>query len=438
MTQERNMMEMDAGSPVRSNLPFIVCLFGLFLLLFLSPPLLDSIGFHYASDAGAPYEKIHPATYFIFLAFVLFLRGGKSVLSVLNHVIRQRLAGVSLLCLYLLILIYLVLRDGIGGCAFIINGHIVVPICAIILSYVPYNLCKSALKLSLLFVTLNSFVGILEGVFRFRLLPFSEDTTFAKELYFRSSAILGHPLSNATFTSAMLLVIAAIPIRLAVKIPLIILMMLSLVAFGGRSGLLFSLFFLTISAVVQLRQYLRQNSLSVRQSLSLTILSVGVPIVLLTALVALVNSSAGERILAYSDFKDDSAGSRLLALDALSYAKDDELLFGMSNSRILDITDRMGQKVDIKIIENPWLLMLMTLGVMFFTLWLFTTIWFLSALVQGHGIKLTLVLVSYFLVATSFNSFASKDINYPAIVAITVLAALYMRGQKINSAKLSS
>lgn len=427
--QQNSMTGMDAAeSPVRSTTPFIVCIIGAVLYLFLSPPLLDSIGFHYASDTGAPYHKIHPATYFVFLSFALFLRGGKSVLSVLNAIIRQRVASFTLLCVYALILIYLVLRDGIGGCAFLINGHITVPICAIVLSYVPYELCKRALKLSVLFAALNCSIGIMEGILRFRLLPFSEDTTFAKEVYFRSSAILGHPLSNATFTSAMLLIVAAIPLRLAVKIPLIILMMASLVAFGGRSGLLFSLLFLSISAVVQLRQYLKLNSLSVRQSLSLTILSVGVPIVLMAALFVLVNSSAGERILAYSDFKDDSAGSRLLALNALSYAKDEEILFGMSNSRILDITTRMGQKVDIKIIENPWLLMVMTFGVLFFALWLFTTAWFLYTLVYGHGIKLALVLLSYFLVATSFNSFASKDINYPVIIAILVLATLYMRG----------
>lgn len=400
-------------TPVRSHVPYIVCIFGMVLYLFLSPPLLDSIGFHYGRENGAPYEKIHPAIYFVFLSFVLFLRGGASMLSVLGTIIKQRTASVALLCVYILMCIYLMGRDGIAGNAFILNGHITVPICVIIMSYCPHALCRKSVQILIAFALANSLMGITEGVTKFRFLPFADDTHFANEDIFRSSALLGHPLGNATFTAVTLFAAMSLPMRLAARYGVIVILFSSLVAFGGRTGLFSSLFFLIIYAVYEVAKLLLSRQMSIGRAVQLGGLMIVSPALFVMLLLFLVNSTIGERILAYSRFDDSSASSRLDSLEAIHFMTRDEFLFGVSSVRILDITDRMSQKNGIKYIENPWILMLMKLGFIQFTIWLVASMYFIFTISRNTPFPLKLSLLMYVLIASTFNSFGSKDLNYP-------------------------
>lgn len=431
---QNSMTGMDAAeSPVRSTTPFIVCIIGAVLYLFLSPPLLDSIGFHYGRENGAPYEKIHPAIYFVLLSFVLFLRGGESMLSVLATIIKQRTASFALLCVYILMCVYVMGRDGIAGNAFLLNGHVTVPMIAIMLSYCPYRICKRSIQILIVFALLNSLIGITEGITKLRLLPFAEDTHFANEDIFRSSALLGHPLGNATFTAVILFAAMSLRLGLAARYAVIVILFSSLVAFGGRTGLFASMLFLIVYAVYEVCKIALSGQVSIRRAVHLGGLTIISPALFLAFMLFLINSTIGERILAYSSFDDSSASSRLGSLEAVEFMTDVEFMFGVPSSRILDITDRMGQKNGIIYIENPWILMLLKMGAIQFTAWLIASLYFIYTISRNTPFVLKLSLVMYVLIASTFNSFGSKDLNYPITIFTFMVFSRYVREGNSNA-----
>src|SRR4051794_9555290 len=109
-----------------------------------------------------------------------------------------------LLIFYVLVLVYMVVRSGPGGLAFIIDTHMAAVICAIVLSQASGSLCRKAINLFLMFASFNSLVGIAEGIGHFRAFQYKDVWPVLDEQHFRATAFEGHPLENATFTTVAL------------------------------------------------------------------------------------------------------------------------------------------------------------------------------------------------------------------------------------------
>lgn len=396
-----------------------LCLLGFFLHILLSDPLLGMFGFDYSGEKGAFYEKLHPGTLLIFLSFFILLWGqGNPVRQILTLFKYQRIFS-FLLLLYFLLIFYVVMRSGFSGIAFLLDTHLTPPMCAIVLCYTPLSYCKKATHLLIGICALNSCIGIVESIGKFRIFSFDPTIAFMREDIFRASALRGHPLNNAALAALACFVVIDLNYKTWLKGALLAIFLISLVAFGGRASLVFTVLGLFFLGGIVLIGQISTRRITLLQAILLSAALIIIPVVILGGLYAAINSGIGERIAAHAKW-DDSANSRWLAFQVFDYLTRDEIIFGINAERIIDLSYEMNLSIPLSDIENPWLLMILTLGVVTFPVWFLATMVFIYRLVKGMpwGIKLSILI--YFVIASTANSFGRKDSTY----LITVCAAM--------------
>jgi hypothetical protein len=399
----------------------IVCAIGFFLRIFLSNPVLNMLGINYGSEDAGALSKIHPGSYLILISFFILLCSRRSPVEQLVRVARQQTAFFTFFAIYIVIMVYWALR-GPKGIGMIPDIHIVMPITAIVFSYAPRSYARFIAYTFAAFAVLNSAVGLCEAATHLRIFPFDPDWEVLKQDYFRASAFLGHPLTNAGFTSMALFVVLGLRMPLWVKSAAFLIMLCSLVAFGGRSALIFTVIFLMILGIISVRTYFRGNNLTVLQIIFAVTAVICVPLFCLSLLYVVLHSEIGARLMAYSSGDDDSAGVRFLAFQALDYMTPTDILFGMDGDQITQISLRVGVMDPTSDIENAWILMFMFLGIFMFPLWLGGLAACLSRLMTGASPALKIAVVDYFFLASTSNSFGRKDPIYAILAGIIVCA----------------
>ena len=204
------------------------------------------------------------------------------------------------------------------------------------------------------------------------------------------------------------------------KLFFVFVLLASLVAFGGRAALGISFLCLIPAAFIALKQIFRK--LTLMKMIGLASAGLILPLVLIGGLIALINSHMGERLMAFSSFDDNSAAARWVIIKAFDYITFDELLFGISPARIEEIAYQLGLILPMSDIENPWVLMFMLLGAIMFPFWLGMTGVFIWKLQNKKPLMLKMVILAYFLIASTSNSFGRKDAIYALMVAIVTCA----------------
>lgn len=231
-TQSSDALVLEEMHPLAG----LLCLSGLFLRLVLSDPLLNALGIHYSGDMeGSAIEKIHPGTYIIFLSFFVLLWDEGNPVGQIGRCFKGNRLYMLYLFLYLVIFVLWLVKSPVG-IGLLIDTHIPVVITAIVLSYTPKSYCRTAVKCFLLLAVVNSLIGIAESIGRFRIFTFDPTWTVMQEAIFRSSALLGHPLSNAMFTTVAVYVAMGMRFSVIAKSVMLAIFLASLVAFGGRGG----------------------------------------------------------------------------------------------------------------------------------------------------------------------------------------------------------
>jgi hypothetical protein len=397
----------------------LVCAIGFFMRIILSGPVLNTMGINYGDEDASAFVKIHPGTWFMLASFPLLLFSRGNPLDQLLRVARQHTAFFSFIVIYAIIFVYWAIR-GPKGIGLILDVHIVMPICAVVFSYAPKSCLRAIVKLYLGLAVLNSLVGIGEALTHKRIFTFDPDWEVLHQDYFRSSAFLGHPLTNASFTAVATLVMLSLRMQRMLKAGLFLIMLSSLVAFGGRSSLGVSLGGFVILGILSLGRFFRRGQLSVQQMFLVVLGVILTPLVCGALLYGALHSDMGERLMNYSSLNDDSASVRLLSFRVFGYMSPDDLLFGVDGDRITAIGLHTGVANPMSDIENPWVLMFMFLGAIMFALWLCgwaATVWRLMA---GADVALKLAVIEYFLISSTSNSFGRKDPVYAILAGIVV------------------
>jgi len=397
----------------------IVCAIGFFLRILLSAPVLNILGINYGGDEGGFLSKIHPGSTLILISFLILIFSYRNPLDQIIRIARQHTAFFSLFAIYVLVMAYWILR-GPKGVGLILDVHIVMPICAIVFSYAPKSYCRAIVYAFVSLAALNSVIGIVESTTHGRLFPFDPDWEVLHQDYFRASAFLGHPLTNAAFTTVSIFVLLSLRISNLLKGSLFLVMLLSLVAFGGRSALGFSIMGLIILGAIEIRRYFMTHTLNVLRLLVILLALMLIPIACISLLYAVLHSGMGERLLAYSSLNDESAEVRLWSLRVFNFMSPADILLGVDGDQITTITSYAGVSAPTTDIENPWILMLLFLGAVLFPVWLMglgACVWRLMA---GAAPALKIAVIIYFLIASMSNSFGRKDPMYAILAGIIV------------------
>jgi hypothetical protein len=406
----------------------LVCLFGILLRIVLSDAVLPLLGLSYGSMGGGLLSKIHPGNYFIFMSFFVLLLARAQPLRQWIQIYREHPAFARMFLVLLMIFVYWVIR-GPKGVGLLFDTHLPVPLSAIVLSYAPRSYCRRAATAFLAFAALNSIIGIAEALGKFRIMPSDPEWVVLKEEHFRASALSGHPLNNASLTAMALLAVLASTIRPWLKGMTAFLFTVSLVGFGGRTAFAFSILCLCFYSLAALRDSVKD--LTMMKLFGLLLVTVIAPLVLFGGLYLALQSGMGERLVANSQLDDPSAAARTMAFDAFNYVGAEDLIFGLSSDRVDYIVGRMGLTLPMSDIENPWILMILQLGLVFFTLWLLALLAFVYELMRNKPFILKLAILGYFLLASAFNSFGRKDFLFTLMCAVVICIS---RGSDKNAA----
>nr|WP_057947554.1 VpsF family polysaccharide biosynthesis protein [Lysobacter enzymogenes] len=327
--------------------------------LALSPALLTVLGIPYDAPYGPFWFKLHPGDYPLLLALACSLAArGNPLLEAL-----RRLRAHPLLAAYLTamasIFAYSLLRHGPSGSAFFIDTLMMPAAMALVLVAMDEAELRRLWRLLLAAVLVNAAIGLAEAASQRHLVPYTVAGGVAViEDKFRATALHGHPLENAMLTGIALLAALDLPMPPRRRWALCALLVLALLAFGGRASFLLSVAALAAWAALRAREGLRAGRYGYLHIVGASLAGlVAAPM----AAAAVWKSGLGARIF-QGLYLDDSAAVRLRIFDVFDHLDGFDLLFGIAPQQIQELSLRIGLSQNLEAIENFWLFMLLQLG----------------------------------------------------------------------------
>lgn len=394
----------------------IVCFLALaiVLLLCVSSSLLTNFHIHYVTSGGIFLEKVHAATYLVFLAFALqLLRHGNPVRAFLS-----RLSGIKLTLVLLLVWLALFAQLVFLKRPFtpIIDTFLLPPMIYIVMQ--PLSRQEKQI-LALVFhagILLNVALGYYEYFSGHRLIPLTVGNIVVFGEW-RSAALLGHPLTASGLIAAYVIALIIRPSILPsfVRLPIIAVCFPSLMVFGGRTALLTAIVVVGILCCAEGVRLLRGK----KTALPVVILS----LCLISAAVAMIAVAAGtgvfdKMLLRFSSDKG-SALARFATINFLSYLDGNELIFGADPTRITSLQSQLGLNYGI---ENFWISSVAQFGVVLAALVTVGILCFLEDLRRQAHSGIWAIFLLLMMIAASSVSFSSKNIQLAQfIVLITLL-----------------
>lgn len=398
---------------------------GVVLRLAVSAPALHKMGVPYDLPWGAFPAKIHPGSYILTLAFFTgLISHGNPVRSLLQLAHKHRLlAGYTAAMLG--VFVWTVLRHGPSGQAFFIDTLLMPGLATLTVVMHHRGRQRRLLTILMLLLLVNSALAVGEAASGKRLIPLLAGRDgVIEEYWFRASALMGHPLANSLVTVSLMPVVAVMPWALHLRLAALGLLTLALLSFGSRSNLA-AVGVYALLACIPLALHLVRGRFSYRQ-ISGGLVGLAVAAAALAAVVA--TTRLGERIFKNLTW-DNSADVRLLAFDVLRYVRGPDLWFGIPVARIEGIAGRVGIDLRYEAIENFWVNLLVLLGVVGFSLFLFGLACLVVHLWRGARTPLKVALVMYFIVASGANTLAAKTASLTLLaVAIQCASALHRPG----------
>lgn len=290
----------------------------------LSHLMLEELGIPYETPGGSSLTKIHPSTYLVVLASGLFfmLRGP---LAFTDEIIKRHKGTVVLIITWLMLFAYIVVFQGKPLTSTIDTFILPVGLFFILPRLGEKQLHYIALFIHL-FMTVNAILGVLEFVAHFRLTPImAEGIELTTD--WRSSALLGHPLSNALVTGTYalgLMLGGGRDLPAWSRVPLLGLQAFAMFVFGGRMAMAL----LGGAAVL----WMMWHALTVLQGRRMS-LNAAAAIALIVPLVAigfslLVADGFFDKLLMRFVEDEGSAASRVRMFELISQIPPEELFTG--------------------------------------------------------------------------------------------------------------
>src|SRR6185437_9408431 len=173
------------------------------VLMAVSGGMLWDLGYNYDGLTGSPLTKLHPFTYFIFLA--LFWRAVQSgdAVGYFGAALKRRPAACWLLVLAGLLVVATVVRGGPGMAGFVDTFGGPAAYALILDEFDETDLKPLRLALHVV-MTVNALMGLFEFATHHLIFPYRLDGVASVEDT-RSTALQGHPLVNAALTAVYVL-----------------------------------------------------------------------------------------------------------------------------------------------------------------------------------------------------------------------------------------
>src|SRR5216684_3807377 len=361
MAAIRRPPQVRSNRPV-GTLPLIdMIIAGLMMLAVIttftiSAAMLTNWKVHYLTTGGNFYEKFHPATYFAFLAFCLLLIRNNDPIGEINRMFSEAKLILVYLCCWLALLVQMLVLE--RPFTVIIDTFLLpVLLCLVIWRLSPAQGKPLVWGLHLT-ILLNIILGYYEYFSGHRLIPLTlGDVVVMGE--WRSSALLGHPLTASGIVGGYVLALIFRPALCppaAVRLPLIAFCLGSLMAFGGRTALVTVLLVIGCFAALEVFRILRGG----RTSLTVAIAAICLLFVAAAGIFAALYGGIFDKMLLRFSSDKGSALARYATFDLLSHFDWHELVLGPNPVRANALQNQFGLKYGI---EDFWISCIVQFGI---------------------------------------------------------------------------
>lgn len=279
------------------------------MVVLLSGSVLLGLGIPYGSQPGPIFAKIHPATYWSIVTVVLWgmARGGVGRLVASTAIERPGAMlfgfGIALVLFHAAVVVKLPLAPVIDT--------FVLPLALFVALLQLDRLDRRRLELALHAVMgLNAAIGLVEYASGWRLTPIFDPDGSMLTFDWRSSALFGHPLTNAFVTGNYVVALAfgASPrLPAGLRLGLGSLNALALIAFGGRVAMVLAGMMAVFALGLGALRLMVGRRFALRDAVSaIAFVTVGVVL-----LVLLIDAGGADRFLARFSDDQGSAQSRV-------------------------------------------------------------------------------------------------------------------------------
>lgn len=331
-----------------------ICL--LTVVLFgISGGMLWMVGYNYDGISGGAATKIHPGTYMTVLLFGWTLIVAGQPIRRLLHLANRRPAAILMVIVSGTILAATIVRSG-PGMAGLIDTYLACGLAVLLLADADDELLAWLEAIIHVMMTANAILAILEFVTQKQVFPYRFEG-IAFEWDPRSTALHGHPLSNAMATGCYLMALmsGAKSLPLWLRLGMIGLQAVALIVFGGRSAALASLLLGLAYGAIALLASLRRRRVPLLGAAVAFLVAAFIP-----AAIAALSGLGFFDILVARFFSDGgSAEARREMFDLLAMFPAGDLLLGPD----IELVDSQRRIQGLEWgIENPFIRMLLYQG----------------------------------------------------------------------------
>lgn len=385
---------------------------GCLVLFAVSPDLLAHWGVPYGTVGGSAPAKVHPGTWLITLGLML---AALRFSSPITFAIRAAALFPGLLVFFLTWAFLMWYAIRVQGQPFTpMIDSFLLPFVALLALSTQSEATKRGLALALhtlLFV--NALLGLAEYLLGFRLTPLvAGDVELESE--WRSTALIGHPLSNAVIMGSYMIIMSLgggrdLPKALR---PLVTLAALaSMVAFGGRTSLVLALLAMGGVFFVRFVGVLRGDTVDIRMTAAVIALAplFGV------ALAALYASGFFDQMLERFVNDNGSARARLVMLGFFRHLSWEEIVFGPHGDKMGGLQRLEGVEYGL---ESFFVAYILAYGLIVSSVFFVGVAFFCREIVRASRLAAVLPIGFFFVVAATSVSLSAKTTTLGMLVAL--------------------
>jgi len=322
------------------------------ILLFLGPCVHAYFGWQVEGNPNVSvYYTFYPAYFLLFFSLSVYYIFNVNEIKSIKH---------ELIVTFTTILLFIGLRifRGTGSVMIIFNSiGLPVLVSALFCTIGDDQVFRIRIRNLLIFLFLiEILIALYERLFIIHIFPLELAYEYAIDDYtdkylFRSTALFGHPLSNALIVSTIMGFILISDMKAIFKYSLFFGGSISLLCFNARAAMLIS----GLSFFI----YVIHNLLSGETTKKTKLIFIISSIVFIFLIISLFESGWGGRLFESSSIsEDDSALARIVVWDILDKLDLSTFLFGMTG----DLTEFAEQVIDTVHIENWFIVMIMGIG----------------------------------------------------------------------------
>lgn len=381
----------------------------------ISPMALAALGWNYDAPGGAGPTRFHPSSYLLLMLFgLLLLRDGNPLVSLWNTFGRDARFALFLFA-WGVLLFHAVRHQQLPAAAPV--DTFLVPLIAVLIFLRLGDAMRHRMEGALHAIFLmNTLLGLAEFLTGFRLTPYVAGGVLIADDW-RSTAFLGHPLTNALMTGCytMMLLLGGGPrLKGRWRLGMIVLQFAGMIAFGGRASLVLLVLVAGIAAMRLLFLFLAGGRLRLRDmALAGVLLPMGLAI--LATLLAL---GFFDRFLLRFVEDKGSAQARIVMFELFNGFTWPELLFGPPQVNLSYFVHVYKLEFGI---ESLWVAFILFYGILPSLMFLLGFVFFLFGLMARCQARGWVILGYFFLVNTTFLGIAGKSTSVTSLALMLLL-----------------